>query len=262
MGGLRLKYNITPDEKNKGVKQLTTSLSDFNKFNPEILGLGNLSARGEYTEALAAVFDLEGFTYFCDQSDPHLATPEFLNDFLGWLFKKLSMGFKREETKDKVVLWSGLPFFSKFMGDGVLFIWDTTYTGEKKGLGNAVELLRRICKDYITDFRPRIKAKVVRPPRRLRCGIARGRVISVGNGEDFIGPCINIASRLQKTSQLSFAFSIKGISLERCFNKVIAEKYIVKRIKIRGIDNEELIAVDKEEFDALPLKEKKRFEEA
>jgi hypothetical protein len=38
--------------------------SKFNQFNPSMLGLGDISREGERIDALAAIFDLEGFTSF------------------------------------------------------------------------------------------------------------------------------------------------------------------------------------------------------
>ncbi len=54
----------------------------FDKFNAGLLGLGDISLRSTQVEALAAIFDLSGFTIFCGQVDPHLAVPEYLSQFL------------------------------------------------------------------------------------------------------------------------------------------------------------------------------------
>jgi hypothetical protein len=51
------------------------STSEFQKFNPSILGLGELAKEGTLTHAIAAIFDLEGFTDFCNQIDSHLVVP-------------------------------------------------------------------------------------------------------------------------------------------------------------------------------------------
>ncbi|HEX6183041.1 MAG TPA: hypothetical protein VFZ44_03950, partial [Pyrinomonadaceae bacterium] len=119
MSLLNLNYGLTKIE--KGHTHLTLSAADFKLFNPEILGLGNISADGEKMDALAAVFDLEGFTSFCNQMEPHLVIPEFLNDFLNWLFNETSGEFIKSQTTKKVILWGSLPVFAKFLGDGILF---------------------------------------------------------------------------------------------------------------------------------------------
>lgn len=260
MGVLRLNYKKIKSEGGKG-HYFSVDSSDFEKFSPEVLGLGDLSTPGVYVEALAAVFDLEGFTKFCNQSDPHLATPEFLSEFLKWLFERISSKITVEEDKanKKMTMWCSLPFFSKFMGDGILFLWDTTYANSNLEIGNVILLLKRVCADYVSEFRPKVKHMVAGTPVRLRCGIARGRIISVGNGQDFVGSCINVASRLQKLGQLSFCFARKGINPELCFRPVPRKMFKSKQVSIRGIGEEELVVVVEKEFDALPSKEKKLF---
>jgi hypothetical protein len=52
------------------------------QFNPSMLELGDICAPCQEKEAVAAVFDLTGFTAFCNQVDSYLAIPRFLNDFL------------------------------------------------------------------------------------------------------------------------------------------------------------------------------------
>lgn len=68
----------------------------FDKFNASLLGLGDLTRRSKPIDALAAVFDLEDFTQFCKQIDPHLSVPNFLHPFLNWLMEQL-----RNEMKQK-----------------------------------------------------------------------------------------------------------------------------------------------------------------
>src|SRR3982751_2685772 len=116
MGTLKLTYVNAEDGWH-------ISDADFRSFNASLLGLGDISADGKYFEALAAIFDLEGFTSFTNQIDPHLVIPEFLNEFLTWLFDAISAQLKRE-VDEEVILWGELPFFAKFLGDGVLFLWD------------------------------------------------------------------------------------------------------------------------------------------
>lgn len=51
----------------------------------------------------------------------------------------------------EVVLWSHLPFYGKFLGDGVLLLWDdTNMGGEAKR--NVIQSLDIICSDYETEF--------------------------------------------------------------------------------------------------------------
>jgi hypothetical protein len=130
MARIDLHYTGIPADEykyGKGYSFLSLTKNDFDSFNDSILGLGNISHPGAYVQALAAFFDLEGFTSFGNQVDSHLVIPEFLQRYLPWLFKTIAEKFKEGETSDTVTLWGTLPFYAKFLGDGVLFIWDTQH---------------------------------------------------------------------------------------------------------------------------------------
>jgi len=233
---------------------LSLSVPVFNSFRPGVLGLGDIYTEGKYQEALAAVYDLEGFTSFCSQIEPHLVIPEFLQSFLNWLFQDIAQEFKKGELTDAIALWCKLPFFAKFTGDGVLFLWDTSDMSALH-IGNVIASLINVSRHYSRDFLPDIKKVVTKSPFRLRCGIARGQVISIGNGEDYVGACINVASRIQKLSTFSYAFSRRGLSLEKHFPANNRDRFRLIRVGIRGLGEEELVYVDKAEFSVLDEKE-------
>jgi hypothetical protein len=258
MGVLNLNYKKLKTE--EGFTHNSLSKKDFQSFNSSILGLGDISKDGTNIQALAAIFDLEGFTSFFNQPDPHIVVPEYLSIFLDWLFKEISDKIKKDDENENITIWGSLPFFAKFLGDGILFIWDTSYSLSAIGIGNNILILHRICKKYTSDLLPTVRKKAVKIPLRLRCGIARGQIMSIGNGQDFVGPCINIASRLQKISQLSFAFSARGVDIEKGMSPENRKLYILKKMKVRGI-GDELIYFDKSEFESLSSKEKKLFRE-
>jgi hypothetical protein len=253
MGTLKFKYKI--ERLHDGV-HVSLPTSQFKKFNSSILDLGEISQDGKYFEALAAIFDLESFTSFCNQIDPHLVIPEYMNEFLNWLFQSISKELTNRKTAKQTLLWCHLPFYAKFVGDGVLFLWDTS-DFDLDVIGNVVVGLLNICVEYENTFYPKIKKKVSRPPVRLRCGIARGQIISVGEERDFVGPCINVAARLQKFGQFSFAFSNRGFDLERCFNEETRKMFVSIRAPVRGVGEEELLFVLRAEFNALTKKEQK-----
>lgn len=247
---------VTVNGKQNRVRLLANE--EFDRFNPDALGLGDISSPSSQVEALAAVFDLSGFTNFCSQVDPHLAVPEYLSRFLDWLFAEIKAGFVKESTEEEKTLWAGLPFLAKFLGDGVLFLWDTRDMGGAE-ICNVVTSLWEICGNYSLAFYPMIRKIVTQPPKLLRCGIARGTVFSVGNGEDYVGPCINIAARLQKLSSLTFCFSRRGFDIENHMPGETAAKYVLKILSLRGIGEEELVWVRREEFDDLQAEEKSSF---
>ena len=98
---LEEQYKIVSVEgEQKQIKLLTLSRQEFDKFNPDVLGLGDISSRSTQVEALAAIFDLSGFTNFCGQVDPHLAVPEYLSRFLDWLFSEIKQGLLKEGNED------------------------------------------------------------------------------------------------------------------------------------------------------------------
>lgn len=100
--------------------------SFFEKFDPGFIGLTDLAKNKETFEGLAVILDLKDFTGFCDQRDPHHEVPAFLGKFLRWLFQRIRQELLDTNEGDEVVLWSHLPIFGKFLGDGILFLWDVT----------------------------------------------------------------------------------------------------------------------------------------
>ena len=250
--------NVTVRGKVRRIKLLDNE--KFERFNPHLLSLGNIGLPSKQVEAIAAVFDLSGFTNFCNQVDPHLVVPEYLSRFLDWLFNEVRKSFVQKSYKEGKKLWADLPFLAKFLGDGVLFLWDAQDMSEV-AIRNVVIALTDICGAYKLRFYPTIKTVVSDPPDALRSGIARGRVFSVGNRQDYVGPCINIASRLQKLSNLTVCCSRKGFDFQKSPHKSVRQSFIEKRVAIRGIGENELIWVLKKEFDRLPEKEKELFRE-
>ncbi len=232
----------------------------FDRFNPYVLGLGDISSSSKEVEAMAAVFDLSGFTKFCNQVDPHLAVPEYLSHFLDWLFNEIKDVVVEKSYKEGKKLYTDLPFLAKFLGDGVLFLWDTRNMSEV-AICNVIVSLNIICRLYREQFYQKIKAVVVEPPTALRCGIARGKVFSVGNRQDYVGPCINIASKLQKMSHLTYCFHRRGFNIDKYMHKDVRLQFIEKRANITGVGDNELIWILKEEFEKLTQEEKKLFRE-
>jgi class 3 adenylate cyclase len=250
-------------------KGILVKINDnLHKFNVDLLNIGDLKRPSKSIEVISIFFDLEGFTNFTKQVDPQLSIPNFISDFFNWLFDNI----KKEITQNngENILWAELPFFCKFMGDGALFLWridldkislvDSKLTSEElqenlqRYLCNIVATMHDICNNY-RKFYKELKNEYTDLPQRLRCGIARGNVFPIGNGLDFVGPCINISARLQKFSGLSFAFSARGID-EIGFNEGYKKFFVKKRVAIHGIGDNELIYILEKEFIKLsdPLK--------
>jgi len=230
---------------------------NFDSFSENILGLGQISDKSTQVDALSVMFDLEGFTKFCKQIDPQLAVPEFLSKFLKWIFQQIKLELIEKEVEEGYQLFASLPFMSKFMGDGLLFLWDTSQLDDGE-IVDIVVSMHQICMKYSSSFIKDINSNIVDAPQKLRCGIARGLIYSVGNGNDFVGPCINVSARLQKFNSLSFCFSRRGID-PVLMHESFKDTYIVKKVDIRGIGETELICVLKSEFETLSHEDKRKF---
>ena len=245
-------------ETKAGQRRLLSPVA-YEQFNVGLLGLGDITQRSRPVEAVAAVFDLEGFTSFCKQIDPQLSVPLFLSEFLTWLFGQIKEEMTEQKDARGAVLWCPLPFFVKFMGDGLLVLWNASDAGDV-GKYNIITAAHEICKKYRSQFISRVETKLVNVPKILRCGIARGAVYSVGDGNDFVGSCVNIAARLQKIEGLTFAFNVRGFtSYEPRALKFFDDNYLVKKMAIRGIGEGELVAVLKVEFQMMKDSQKKQF---
>jgi len=244
------------DRKRRGL-----SRKAFEKFNVDVLGLGNVSAPATPTEAIAAVFDLEAFTNFCKQIEPHLSVPNFLNSFLTWLMEQLRQEMRDADHGTDVVLWSPLPFFVKFLGDGLLILWDTADMTDSTER-NVILSTSIICRRYKDQFLPTLRSKIVEPPSALRCGLARGTVLSVGEGRDYVGSCINMAARIQKLPGISFCFNRRGFDVEdaEC-GKFFKDQITIREVSIRGIGDHELVCILKSEADKFTARERKIFRE-
>jgi len=257
-------YKMLPgDEEKHGKGHTFRSLSkeEFNSFNPLRLGIGDVAHHGKHVQALAVFYDLEGFTSFCNQRDSHLIIPNFLDQFVNWLFRSLADEIREGEVEDHVTLCAPFPFFSKFLGDGVLLLWDTEELEiHNDALLNIVQRLHSIVLKYNSEFLPELQKYMTNLPAILRCGIARGQIISVGDGHDYVGSCINVAARLQKLGGLRFAVSRRGINLSPD-NSSLISPLVIKQVEIRGIEKKELVYIFPEELEKLSFKDQELFKD-
>jgi len=257
--------DIKPERKSVKIKGKSRVLSlykedDLKKFSPAALGVGNIGARSRQTDVIAVVFDLTGFTRFCDRADTHLVMPKFLKEFLKWLFGIIKSILEVKRFEEGVRLYSKLPFFAKFTGDGVLFLWDKEDM-DMDMICNIVIGGDLISERYKSDFVPKIGRHLTGVPEILKCGVALGQVCSVGNRKDYVGPCINLASKLQKQSNIRFCCSSTGIDLERGMTKSAKRHYTTKIVQIWGIGRPEIVIIRKKDFKELLEKEKRAFKE-
>lgn len=258
MGIFKFKTNAYITVNNEGRRIKLIKKEKWNDFNSFVLGIGDISRQSISKSVICAFFDLEGFTRFCNQIDPDLVIPIFLKDYLDWFFIQIQEETKEKEYDEGIDTWHDLPFFIKFMGDGLLVLWDASNLSMIKQ-GNIILSSLGITQKYSRDFLPKIKKRVADPPIKLRCGITKGKVYSVGNGSDFVGPCINFASRLQKLPSITFAFSNRGVDLDEALNEKIKEDFIERLIEARGIGENELIFILKKEYNSMNEGDKQKY---
>jgi class 3 adenylate cyclase len=256
MAKIKLKYRQTDSGK------YLYPNNEYRKFEASLLDMGDISRRHTATEALVSIFDLAGFTSFCDQRDPGRTVSEFLDKFLLWLFDKIKSRLDdRACNSEERQLLAPLPNFAKFTGDGVLFLWELRDDLASLYVYEIIEALIQVCDHYQRFFLKQIADCIANPPAGLRCGITQGKVVSFGGGEDYVGPCLNLASRLAKERKLSLVIAHQGTNLRKNMHRVNPEDFVQKYMKIDGIEKEEHVYLLKKEFDALPEKEKRKFKD-
>jgi len=220
----------------------------FDQFNPSLLGLGDIKKPSIATNAICAIYDLGGFTNFCKQIDPQLSISLYLSGFLNWIFQAIRKEAVHLNFEEGVKLYHALPFYMKFIGDGLLILWDTSDMSPI-AQHNLIVTQYFICTRYLSEFLPGMKKKVCDPPDSLRCGMTKGTIYSVGDGNDFVGPCINLAARIQKLPGVIFAFARRGFDPESEWKDAKYLKEIkIKKVAIRGLGYEELIYIRKADF--------------
>jgi class 3 adenylate cyclase len=253
---LKKPRNSNVETQTSGIKLLDAEIVE--KFSPDMLNLGDISTPCQEKEAIAAVFDLTGFTRFCNQVDSYLAIPKFLNGFLEWFFNSVKDELTEKSYQNHTSFWADLPVLVKFLGDGLLLIWNARRMTEEQ-ICRIVVALYKISHAYRHELFPRMSMLVNKPPAVIRCGVARGKVFTVGNGRDYVGHCINTASRLSHLGPVTFCFPHRGFAVRKYIPAEYAQLFVPKYLSVRGIGDDEIVWVVKDEFDALPEKNRALF---
>lgn len=248
----------TVQPRQNGLKIMDSDV--IKQFNPAMLQLGNIGVPSQEREAVAAVFDLTGFTTFCNQVDAYLAIPRFLSNFLEWFFSNIRKRVTAQTMGEKIALWAELPMKVKFMGDGLLILWNAQKMTDAQICRLAVTMYE-MCHAYRAEFYPKMAMAINKPPVTLRCGVARGKVFTIGNGNDFVGHCINNASRLSHLNNLTFCFPHRGFPVREYLPPDYLQRFVPKHVSVRGVGDNELVWVVKREFDALPDKDKADYKD-
>lgn len=211
---------------------------------------GKADIEAQSTDVIAAVLDLSGFTAFCSETDSPSAIPAFLNEFLAWLFGKIE---KRDiATIEADPMWREAPFFAKFLGDGIMLLWDAGELVEKQVAG-LLSVMLDVCTCYRSQFRVE-KRPAKSPPEMLRCRMARGLVYSVNNGRDHVGNCLNLANHLLEYKTLTFCVVREGLGISG-LDGHLAEQLVTVSLPVRGVKTDQPVWTLKEEVKTLKLRE-------
>ena len=131
-------------------------------------------------EILAAVVDVRGFSSFCEQ--PNIESP-YTCGLMTAFYAMVRNGFKRYP-----------PELVKFLGDGVLAIWQTNAKDR--------EVAIETCLEGLIHLAPTWKQITIGPefshgaPDGIGAGVCFGLASKISIDNDFLGRPINLASRL------------------------------------------------------------------
>lgn len=207
---------------------------------------------------VALIFDLEGFSKFFNQPDVHDYVPKFLNHVLDSMSLVFFGGdfYWEDDCKNQPGLIQ-TPIHEKFLGDGALYIWTPQSEGESFSNYFITVLVNRLWSLQMR-FQEVVKkaaddVPVYDLPQRIRFGLARGTIYELAHrgskNKEYIGFCINLASRLQKyCPELGFIASARIGLPESLLKKWGYTKVIATQIK--GFPKE-IVIVDQDEFDQL-----------
>jgi class 3 adenylate cyclase len=206
---------------------------------------------------IAMIYDLEGFSRFFNQPDVQDYVPKFLNLVSEALSIAIYGGkaywLPAAENLSPLPI---APVREKFLGDGAMYIWIET-NAEPLSASFVATLCNRLWN--LKKFFPTLlktafdQLPVVDLPTRVRFGIARGTIYELSRKDalttEYIGFCLNLASRLQKyCPALDFIASARiGLSQER-LDKHGYLRVVATRIK--GFPRE-IVIVDKTEWNGL-----------
>ena len=207
--------------------------------------------------AVVLTFDLEGFSRFYSHPDVQDYVTKYLNRILGCLSVCIHGGWAYWLEGGTQMSPLPAPVHQKFLGDGAMYLWTVPEKHEQAPRVDMVVLLNRLW-NLKNNFDQVVRAcaddvPVVDLPRRIRFGLAAGSVYELsyekGEATEYIGYCINLASRLERyCKDLGFIASARlGIPEkeldEHGYVKVIAKK-------LYGFPKE-MVVVERKEFNQL-----------
>lgn len=218
-------------------------------------------------KCLVLSVDLQDSTPFYDQKDAEASILAYLNHLIVDLNTMLRGGYPGElqaKSKKKEDPMPA-PLAVKFMGDGFLFIWKQSAV-KKKALMKFIANLQTYQNEFKAANNRAMMGDVNRAklPKALRCGMAGGglrrlKVKGHQSTEEWIGPAINFACRLQAYSnELKFLLHDVGVLTNAELERIGWMK--VKAKKIKGTDGPLLVYGDHMRFSHMGTRTAELFE--
>lgn len=231
---------------------VTKKFSGFNKAERPSVGL-------------ALVFDVSGFTNFFNKPDIQDYITDYINKIIDCVETCIWGGnsFWLEE-KPHMEKLRAVPVLRKFLGDGMLYVWENDEKDLFEKSSFKMTLLNRLWS--IQKYFDKINNALYEDmptgdlPRTVKFGIAQGTIYKLLENDgttDYIGPCINLASRLVK-----YCPEVNFIASARV---KISNDYLKSNGYIRVIASElrsfekEIIIIEKDDYNAVSNIDKKRL---
>ena len=219
-------------------------------------------------KALIMLFDLQGFSKFFNQPDVNDYVPKYLNV----IFEAINLCIEGGDAYWRLKSLRKTPYeplpkpiHTKYLGDGGMYIWRYEDLTKEQ----IIYLINRLWILANNFEKINMKANEIVPvfdtPKRIRFGIAAGSVYKLNyvhsNEEEYIGYCLNLASRLQSyCREIGFIVSARldvsnYLLQEFDYKKVVA-------INIKGFP-QEIVIVDRNDYDNLdPAVQNSLFKES
>jgi len=209
--------------------------------------------------AVALLYDLEGFSRFFNQPDVQDYVPAFLNHVSAAIGVNLFGGEAYWVQNNAIIDPLKIQVaHEKFTGDGALYILLPPDGTADFPVGTLQHLCNRLWTlksrfDAVVS-RALEMVPVVEVPRKVRFGLSRGSVYELRTSDtsdsEYIGFSLNLASRLQKyCPEVGFIASARLMLSDRD----IAKHGFVKVVatQLRGFQDE-IVLIDRVEYEALP----------
>ena len=227
-------------------------------MNTEMISTFSFTGKASYPKnAVALLYDLEGFSRFFNQPDVQEYVPVFLNYVSAAVGVNLFGGeayWAYNATIDPLEIEVA---HEKFMGDGALYILLPPAGASDFPAGTLQHLCNRLWTlknrfDAVVN-RALEMVPVVEVPRKVRFGLSRGSVYELqaegSTASEYIGFSINLASRLQKyCPELGFIASARLMLSNREIEKHGFMKVVATQL--RGFADE-IVLIDRVEYEAL-----------